>query len=202
MLRVKLMSLAIICGCFLDLPQLVEQSFKKHSGVLTQSFRAKSAASKSAKIEIGIISKYLCSHPVGRVTLPLVASLPRDRFRVTVFSFPTKVDSWAQAIAYSADRYIGLKNDFQEATARIASANLDIILYPDFSDEITCLLSYQVSKKTKTIEMGASRRIDACGTYWISPPAQLHSLILNRRRRSTCLRTSSATPITLFFAFV
>ena len=66
------------------------------------------------KIKVGIVSAYFCSHPVGRISLPVIASLPRDKFRVTVFSLPTKVDSWAQAIAWSADNYVGLPNDFRK----------------------------------------------------------------------------------------
>ena len=55
-------------------------------------------------IRVGIVSQYFCSHPIGRLSLPLIASLPRDKFHVTVFSFPTIVDSWAEAISWSADR--------------------------------------------------------------------------------------------------
>jgi predicted O-linked N-acetylglucosamine transferase (SPINDLY family) len=97
----------------------------------------------SSRIRIGIVSQFFCSHPVGRVTLPLVSSLPRDKFRVHVFAFPTIVDSWAQAISWSADSYTSIPMDFQVASERIAAAKLDILLFPDHSDTISTLLSYQ-----------------------------------------------------------
>ena len=95
------------------------------------------------RIRVAIVSQYFCSHPVGRLALPIIASLPRDKFKVTVFSFPTIVDSWAQAISWSADNYVGLPNDFVKASQKIAASNSDILLYADHSDPISCLLSYQ-----------------------------------------------------------
>jgi hypothetical protein len=86
------------------------------------------------RIKIGIVSQSFCSHPVGRVTLPLISSLPRDKFRVNVFALPTIVDSWAQAISWSADGYHPLPMDFVEASNILADAKLDILLFPDHPD--------------------------------------------------------------------
>jgi hypothetical protein len=60
------------------------------------------------KIRVGIVSGSFCAHAVGRVTLPLISSLPRETFRVHIFALPTVRDSWASAISWSADAYVPL----------------------------------------------------------------------------------------------
>ncbi|GMH67987.1 hypothetical protein TL16_g04817 [Triparma laevis f. inornata] len=124
---------------FLSLPNILEvSSEKKYLGEHDPE-----DGTPDERIRVAIVSQYFCSHPVGRLALPIIASLPRDKFKVTVFSFPTIVDSWAQAISWSADNYVGLPNDFVKASQKIAASNSDILLYADHSDPISCLLSYQ-----------------------------------------------------------
>jgi len=84
-----------------------------------------------SRIRVGIVSQFLNSHPVGRVTMPMVASLPRDKFRVTIFAFPTVVDAWAKAISWSADNYTPLPMDFKVAAEAISNSNVDVLLFPD-----------------------------------------------------------------------
>ncbi|GMH89239.1 hypothetical protein TrST_g12991 [Triparma strigata] len=123
---------------FLSLPNILEvSSEEKYLG------ESDDEGDADERVRVAIVSQYFCSHPVGRLALPIIASLPRDKFKVTVFSFPTIVDSWAQAISWSADNYVGLPNDFVKASQKIASSNSDILLYADHSDPISCLLSYQ-----------------------------------------------------------
>jgi len=77
------------------------------------------------------------------MVLPLVASLPRDRFRVHVFAFPSVVDSWAQAISWKADQYVSLPWDFTSASKLIQEAKMDVLLFADYPDVLTSMVSLQ-----------------------------------------------------------
>ena len=63
-------------------------------------------------------------------------SLPRDRFKLFVFGFPTVVDEWAQAISWNADRYVPLPMDYGEARRVVEKEEMDVLLFSDWQDVV------------------------------------------------------------------
>ena len=85
----------------------------------------------SDRIRVGIVSRFLYSHSIGRVTRGLFRHLDRRRFSVHAFSLREPFDDISWEIAEQADKWITLPQDLVEARLAIAAAQLDVLLYPD-----------------------------------------------------------------------
>jgi len=87
-------------------------------------------------LRIGIISRYLRLHSIGRTTRGLVAKLDRRRFELTaIFVPPLARDDYARAIAADAARTLVLPATLEAARAAIAQLELDALFYPDIGME-------------------------------------------------------------------
>lgn len=99
---------------------------------------------KPGKLRIGIISRFLYWHSVGRTTRGLVAMLDREKFELSVIFIPPFVrDSCSQGMAADAARSLVLPNGLQAARAAIAELELDVLFYQDIGmDPFTYFLAF------------------------------------------------------------
>jgi len=95
-------------------------------------------------IKIGIISKYLYNHSIGKTTQGFVAKLPRDRFRVyAIFVAPIIDDQTSRFIRENADEVLEVYSSLASARQKIAALELDILFYQDIGmDPFTYFLAF------------------------------------------------------------
>lgn len=88
------------------------------------------------RIRIGICSKFLRSHTIGRLYGTIVEYLDRSKFEVILIRVPDKnLDEKAKALAECADRLVELEYDFFKDRETIGNLELDILFYPDIGME-------------------------------------------------------------------
>ncbi|MBI5612440.1 MAG: tetratricopeptide repeat protein [Gammaproteobacteria bacterium] len=96
----------------------------------------KPAARRDGPLRVGLLSKHLYTHSIGRVARGLFAHLSRDRFRVyALFVPPVAEDELMRSIRESADEAHVLPPELQAARERIAALELDILFYQDIGME-------------------------------------------------------------------
>ena len=96
-----------------------------------------------AKIALGIVSRFLCTHTIGSVMKGLIEHLSRDMFEVTIFTFPYPADKLAQHINACADRVVILPKDWKNAHQVVAQEKMHILFYTDIGmDPYTYFLAY------------------------------------------------------------
>jgi predicted O-linked N-acetylglucosamine transferase (SPINDLY family) len=111
---------------------------------------------KSGKLRIGILSRYLRLHSIGRTTRGLVEKLDRERFELTaIFVPPVARDEYARAIAANAARVLVLPASLEQARAAIARLELDVLFYPDIGmDPFTYFLAYARLAPVQCVSFG------------------------------------------------
>lgn len=94
--------------------------------------------SLSAELRLGFVSAYLIDHSIGKMLAQVIALLA-DRFHVTVFHLsarPSGDDSVRTFVDTKADVSVMLTQcSLAEARAKIASATLDVLVFPDIGME-------------------------------------------------------------------
>ena len=101
------------------------------------------AARAPGRIRVGIVSRYLYRHSIGRVVQGLIAKLDRERFTVDACSFDAPCDSVSDAIERDADAWLILPRALAHARERLAERRYDVLLYPDIGmDPTTYFLSF------------------------------------------------------------
>ncbi len=109
--------------------------------------QAERADSRAGRSRIGFVSPYFYRHSVGRVFLGFVEGLDRRRFDVSLFVAPgaaaTPRDTFSARFEAIADSYVRLPSGLEAAAQAIASADLDILVYPDLGmDPFTYFLAF------------------------------------------------------------
>ena len=88
------------------------------------------------RLRVGLISKFLCNHSIGRTSRGLFAGLARDEFDVTaIFVAPAVDDDYSRFIRQHAERHIVVPEDLAMARRMIGSLNLDVLFYQDIGME-------------------------------------------------------------------
>ena len=88
------------------------------------------------RLRVGLISKFLCNHSIGRTSRGLFAGLARDEFDVTaIFVAPAVDDDYSRFIRHHAERHIVVPEDLAMARRMIESLNLDVLFYQDIGME-------------------------------------------------------------------
>ena len=96
---------------------------------------AAACARNDVRVRIGVISKYLASHTIGRLMQGLLSRLDRTRFEVTLLVWGEPRDPVATALRHDADRVIVLGGDLHQNRQRIADEQLDLLFYCDIGME-------------------------------------------------------------------
>ena len=90
---------------------------------------------RAGRRRIGVISKYLHEHTIGRLNASFLHHLDRARFELTVFTWGTAGDPIARGIEADADVVVTLGGSIHENRTRIAGQRLDLLLYCDIGME-------------------------------------------------------------------
>lgn len=88
------------------------------------------------KIRVGLISRFLHNHSIGRTSRGLFAQLSRDEFDVTaIFIGPFVNDAYSRFIRQHAARSIVVPQELAAARGLIEAQRLDILFYQDIGME-------------------------------------------------------------------
>jgi predicted O-linked N-acetylglucosamine transferase (SPINDLY family) len=100
-------------------------------------------AHRGGRLRVGIVSRYLSSHTIGKLTRGFVEGLDRQRFEVVVIQAGGEQDAMAAAIAAAADKAVRLPRRLRPARQHVAELGLDLLFYPDIGmDPFTYFLAY------------------------------------------------------------
>ena len=96
------------------------------------------------RIRLGICSKFLRIHTIGRLYSTVVQYLDRSKFEVILIRLPDKKpDALAEMLAGSADRLVELEYNLFKDRETIANLELDVLFYPDIGMEpLTYFLTF------------------------------------------------------------
>lgn len=95
------------------------------------------------RLRVGIVSRHLYGHSIGRVMQGLIARLDRRRFSVHACTFQVPFDAVSRVIADDADEWMTLPRDLAGARGALAQAAFDVLLYADIGmDPLTYFLSF------------------------------------------------------------
>jgi len=102
---------------------------------------------RPGKIRIGFISRYFCTHAIGRISLGLVENIDRQRFEVYVLRVTLGSDDETTArFRAAADHFVPVSADLRklgETHRQLAALELDILFYQDIGmDALTYFLSF------------------------------------------------------------
>lgn len=98
---------------------------------------------RSGKVRVGVLSKCLRDHTIGRLNRDLIANLSRNDFEIVFFSVGPSDDAIGQVIRQRADRYFVVPGNLGNALQMVAGQQLDVLFYPDIGmDPFTYTLSY------------------------------------------------------------
>ena len=111
---------------------------------------------RSERLRIGIISRYLYEHSIGRTTRGLVAMLDRKRYELTaIFIPPVPGDEYSRSIAASAERTLILPSTLAGARTAIAQLELDVLFYQDIGmDPFTYFLAFARLAPVQCVSFG------------------------------------------------
>ena len=96
-----------------------------------------------SRIKVGFLSRFFTHHTVGKLTRGFIAELPRERFAVTVLTFPQQSDASWEFIRSRADDTVTLPFNLETARRAVAAKELDILLYGEIGmDPFTYFLAF------------------------------------------------------------
>lgn len=96
------------------------------------------------RLRIGMLSAFFGEHSIGKTSVGLVESLPRERFEVLLLSLPRAGRGALGArIRAAADRAVDLPGEVAAAREAIAGLELDVLFYQDIGMEpVSYFLSF------------------------------------------------------------
>ena len=83
------------------------------------------------RIRLGVLSRYLSDHTIGKLNIGLVQKLARDRFEVVVIRPQQPPDFLSRAFDEAASRVVTLPSDLEGARRKVAECELDALFYTD-----------------------------------------------------------------------
>ena len=95
----------------------------------------RSAANDDGRTRVGFVSSFFKDHTVGLWMQGLIATLPRERFQVTVISTQRHEDDVARFIRSQAQAYVELPATLPPARELVAGLGLDVLIYADLGME-------------------------------------------------------------------
>ena len=127
-----------------------------HPALAWRAPHCNAARRRSGKLRIGIISRYLYEHSIGRTTRGLVAMLDRKHFELTtIFIPPVTRDEYSRAIAADAARSLVLPTRLDGARTAIAQLGLDVLFYQDIGmDPFTYFLAFARLAPVQCVSFG------------------------------------------------
>ena len=108
---------------------------------------------------MGIISRGLHGHTIGKLNLGIIKNLSREKFEVIIFRVPEKKDRLAREIDQAADRggRTARAGPGSPAGKRVAEHSLDILFFLDIGmDPLTYFLAFFQAGPGSMRHLGAS----------------------------------------------
>ncbi len=110
----------------------LQQQFARLYPTVDCSHSSATGSSQINRLRIGVLSKHLKAHTIGRLMQGTIAGLSRDQFEVVVLAIGHgPADDMARSIRDCADEYVALPDQLAAARSRIAAARLDILFFCD-----------------------------------------------------------------------
>lgn len=98
---------------------------------------------RGRRIRLGILSRHLNNHTIGKLNIGIAQKLDRARFEVVVLRPPCAPDFLSGAFDECAASAVTLPMDLPAARQRVAEAELDALFYPDIGmDPFTYFLAF------------------------------------------------------------
>ncbi|MDP6388460.1 MAG: tetratricopeptide repeat protein [Alphaproteobacteria bacterium] len=91
----------------------------------------RSTGGGGGRVRVGFVSAHLSNHTVGKLYCGVIATLNRAEFEVWSFSTDRRDDPIANFVELNSDTYVVLPTALAGARQAIASAELDVLFYPD-----------------------------------------------------------------------
>ncbi len=105
-------------------------------GLLCVASHCGEPRASGAKLRVGICSRFLRDHSIGRLMLNLIQHMAATgRYDVFIFSFNKQPDAVSAEIASHAAEVVTLFADLDQARQEIAARRLDVLFYPDIGME-------------------------------------------------------------------
>jgi protein O-GlcNAc transferase len=150
------------------LEKLARLYLAAHPGLAWTAPHCEAPRRSAERLRVGILSRFLYSHSIGRTTRGLVAKLDRKRFEVTtIFVAPLRRDEFSRAMAADADRAIVLPTTLQAAREAIGRLELDVLFYQDIGmDPFTYFLSFARLAPVQCVSFGHPDTSGIPGIDW------------------------------------
>jgi protein O-GlcNAc transferase len=87
---------------------------------------------------IGFISAYFRDHTIGRLNLPRIRQVDRDRFHVTTILAAQQLDSISKEFQAHADDFVMLPRMLPQAIQRLQQLDLDALVFADVGMDSLC----------------------------------------------------------------
>lgn len=98
---------------------------------------------RGRRIRLGILSRHLGNHTIGKLNIGIAQKLDRKRFELVVLRPAAQADFLSRSFDECASRVITLPLDLASARRMVADARLDALFYPDIGmDPFTYLLAF------------------------------------------------------------
>ncbi len=98
---------------------------------------------RNEKIKLGMVSRFLHDHTIGRLYSGIIEKLDKNRFDIFIFRFQHRADAISRRIDRCAKKVAVLPPDIFKARERIADAELDILFYPEIGmDPLTYFIGF------------------------------------------------------------
>ena len=127
-----------------DLQRKIAQAYRLATPSLEWSApHAGRARAPGRRIRVGIVSRHLNNHTIGKLNIGIAQKLDRRRFELIVMRPPGTNDFLSKAFDESAARAVTLPMDLAAARLKVAEAELDALFYPDIGmDAFTYFLAF------------------------------------------------------------
>jgi predicted O-linked N-acetylglucosamine transferase (SPINDLY family) len=122
---------------FNDRPLLEQIARLFQHDTTTVSRHGPSGSQGDGRVHLGILSRFLYNHTIGQFTAGMIASLPRERFRISVFSGARRDDQVSRFVRAKADDYVRLDGSVANARRQLQAAELDVLYYPEIGMDPT-----------------------------------------------------------------
>lgn len=107
------------------------------------------------RLRLGVVSKHLNVHTIGRMMLGFFRHCDPARFDLTAFMFETPPDEVSREIASHCGRCVTLGSSLGEARRQIAEDRPDLLFYPDLGmNPFTYFLAYSRLAPVQCVSWG------------------------------------------------
>lgn len=99
---------------------------------------AKKPPRPDSRKRIGFISAYFRDHTIGRLNLPRLRHIDRDRFHVTIILAAQPLDQVSKEYQAAADEFVILPRPLPQAIQRLQQIDLDALVHADVGMDSLC----------------------------------------------------------------